>query len=147
MVLEEDEGFSDWSHRLENRQEQEVQDVFRAQQLRPSAPQCKPEAGEEKQQEEEEEGEQEPELRSQEAPEPSQRLPEKVCDSLRTSLLLSRSEKGRLPALLLFYSRCSASGRKSGRRTAHQSFCHRTTGCSTPEVNQRTGRPTWRQGR
>lgn len=30
FVLEEDEGFSDWSHRLENRNEPEVQDNFRA---------------------------------------------------------------------------------------------------------------------
>lgn len=58
MVLEEDEGFSDWSHRLENRNEQEVRDDCRARVQRPLTPQWKPEPEEEKQQdgEGEEEG-------------------------------------------------------------------------------------------
>ncbi|XP_010767135.1 lymphocyte-specific protein 1-like [Notothenia coriiceps] len=51
LVLEEDEGFSDWSHRLENRPEQEVQDDCRARVQRPSTQQRKPETGEEKQHE------------------------------------------------------------------------------------------------
>ncbi|XP_070685886.1 non-muscle caldesmon-like [Pempheris klunzingeri] len=55
LVLEEDEGFSDWSHRLENRHEQEVQDDCRVREQRPSPAQCKPEPEEEKQQEDEEE--------------------------------------------------------------------------------------------
>ncbi|XP_030582023.1 lymphocyte-specific protein 1-like isoform X2 [Archocentrus centrarchus] len=37
LVLDEDEGFSDWSHRLENRNEQEMQDGCRAREQRPSA--------------------------------------------------------------------------------------------------------------
>lgn len=61
-VLEEDEGFSDWSHRLENRPEQEVQD-FRLTR-RPAAQRTK------------EEG-QEPEHSSQ-SQEHSSRPPEKV---------------------------------------------------------------------
>lgn len=83
LVLEEDEGFSDWSHRLENRHE--VQDDCRAQERRPSAPQQKPEAGEE----EVEEREREPEQRSK-SRDPSPRFPEKVSDAgatLKTSLL------------------------------------------------------------
>ncbi|KAM4596378.1 uncharacterized protein V3H82_015910 isoform 3-T4 [Fundulus diaphanus] len=36
-VLEEDEGFSDWSHRLENRNEQEVPDNFRAKKQKSAA--------------------------------------------------------------------------------------------------------------
>ncbi|XP_033961493.1 non-muscle caldesmon-like isoform X1 [Pseudochaenichthys georgianus] len=46
LVLEEDEGFSDWSHRLENRPEQ---DDCRARVQKPSTQQRKPETGEEKQ--------------------------------------------------------------------------------------------------
>ncbi|KAJ4946907.1 hypothetical protein JOQ06_008950 [Pogonophryne albipinna] len=48
LVLEEDEGFSDWSHRLENRPEQ---DDCRARVQKPSTQQRKPETGEEKQHE------------------------------------------------------------------------------------------------
>ncbi|XP_008295538.1 non-muscle caldesmon-like isoform X1 [Stegastes partitus] len=48
LVLEEDEGFSDWSNRLENRNEQETQDDCRARELRAAAP---AEPGKEKQQE------------------------------------------------------------------------------------------------
>ncbi|XP_029284363.1 lymphocyte-specific protein 1-like [Cottoperca gobio] len=59
FVLEEDEGFSDWSQRLENRNEQEVQDDCRARVQRPSTPQGKPEPEEEKQQGGEEEKQQE----------------------------------------------------------------------------------------
>ncbi|KAK5874441.1 hypothetical protein PBY51_019385 [Eleginops maclovinus] len=54
LVLEEDEGFSDWSHRLENRPEQEVQDDCRARVQRPSTQQRKPGTKEEKQHEGEE---------------------------------------------------------------------------------------------
>uniref|UniRef100_A0AAQ5XMY4 Lymphocyte specific protein 1 a n=1 Tax=Amphiprion ocellaris TaxID=80972 RepID=A0AAQ5XMY4_AMPOC len=54
LVLEEDEGFSDWSNRLENRNEQEVQDDCRTRRPRASAP-AEPEK--EKQQEEEEQQE------------------------------------------------------------------------------------------
>ncbi|XP_035032502.2 non-muscle caldesmon [Hippoglossus stenolepis] len=54
LVLEEDEGFSDWSHRLENRNEQEVQHVCRVRERTPStAPRWKPGPEEEKQDEEE----------------------------------------------------------------------------------------------
>ncbi|XP_040891038.1 lymphocyte-specific protein 1-like isoform X2 [Toxotes jaculatrix] len=56
LVLEEDEGFSDWSHRLENRNEQEVPDDCRARVRTPSVPQWKPGPEEEKQQEDEEQG-------------------------------------------------------------------------------------------
>lgn len=37
LVLEEDEGFSDWSHRLENRSEPDSQDDCRMKEQRPSA--------------------------------------------------------------------------------------------------------------
>nr|XP_046251745.1 lymphocyte-specific protein 1-like isoform X2 [Scatophagus argus] len=80
LVLEEDEGFSDWTHRLEHRNEQEVQDDCRATVQRPSTPQWKLEPEEEKQQEDEEQQEQEecePErsIRSQEAsPRPAEKL-------------------------------------------------------------------------
>ncbi|XP_062417909.1 lymphocyte-specific protein 1-like isoform X2 [Pungitius pungitius] len=78
LVQEEDEGFSDWSHKLENRGEQEVQDVSR----RPST-RRKPEPGEEKQQKGEEEEEKEvkegcePE-RSSRSKEASSRPPQKM---------------------------------------------------------------------
>ncbi|XP_023262706.1 non-muscle caldesmon-like [Seriola lalandi dorsalis] len=80
LVLEEDEGFSDWSHRLENRSEQEVQDDSRARVQTRSAPQWKPRAEEKKLKEDEEEEKvegREPESssRSQEA---STRPPEKM---------------------------------------------------------------------
>ncbi|XP_054472263.1 lymphocyte-specific protein 1-like [Anoplopoma fimbria] len=57
LVLEEDEGFSDWSHRLENRSEPEVQDDSRAGLKRPSTQRWKPETKEEKRQEGEEQEE------------------------------------------------------------------------------------------
>uniref|UniRef100_A0A8C2WJN8 Uncharacterized protein n=1 Tax=Cyclopterus lumpus TaxID=8103 RepID=A0A8C2WJN8_CYCLU len=81
LVLEEDEGFSDWSHRLENRSEQEVQQDCRAGLQRPSTHRRKPRPEEEKRQEgeekekEKEEEEEEEGCRSQEA---STRPPEKV---------------------------------------------------------------------
>lgn len=53
LVLEEDEGFSDWSHRLENRNEQEVPEDCRTTAQRPS--QWKLETEEKKQCEDEEE--------------------------------------------------------------------------------------------
>ncbi|XP_044071243.1 non-muscle caldesmon-like isoform X2 [Siniperca chuatsi] len=86
LVLEEDEGFSDWSHRLENR-ELEVTDDCRARVQRLSTPQRKPQPEEEKQQEdEEEEGcERGRSGRSQEA---STRPPEKMSSNrkeVRTS--------------------------------------------------------------
>ncbi|XP_074522910.1 uncharacterized protein LOC141788022 isoform X2 [Halichoeres trimaculatus] len=56
LVLEEDEGFSDWSHRLENRNEQEVPDDCRARVQRSSTPQWKPKSGGENHQEVQEEG-------------------------------------------------------------------------------------------
>lgn len=77
MVLEEDEGFSDWSHRLENRNEAEVPEDGRATVQRPSTPQWKPEPEEEKQQDDEEEEGCEPE-RSDRSQEASPRPPEKV---------------------------------------------------------------------
>ncbi|XP_068584879.1 lymphocyte-specific protein 1-like [Cebidichthys violaceus] len=55
LVLEEDEGFSDWSHRLENRSEQEARDDCRAGLQRPLTQRWKPEPEEEKRQEGEEE--------------------------------------------------------------------------------------------
>ncbi|KAM6943549.1 lymphocyte-specific protein 1-like [Xenentodon cancila] len=58
QVLEEDEGFSDWSHRLENRNEHEAQDEFRLKELRPSGP---PDPEEAKQQEDGEEDRGKPE--------------------------------------------------------------------------------------
>uniref|UniRef100_UPI0037E78FA6 lymphocyte-specific protein 1-like isoform X2 n=1 Tax=Semicossyphus pulcher TaxID=241346 RepID=UPI0037E78FA6 len=51
FVLEEDEGFSDGSHRLENRTEQEVPEDCRARLQRSSTPQRKPQPEEEKQKE------------------------------------------------------------------------------------------------
>ncbi|XP_071401480.1 non-muscle caldesmon-like [Centroberyx affinis] len=65
LVLEEDEGFSDWSHKLENRREQEVQESRRVRENRPATPRWKPDPEEEKEEES---------SRSQEA---SGRLPEK----------------------------------------------------------------------
>ncbi|KAK2854263.1 hypothetical protein Q5P01_006924 [Channa striata] len=79
LVLEEDEGFSDWSHRLENRHEQEVQNKCRGRDSKPSAPQWKPEL--------KEEGGQEAEQRSL-SQEPSTRPPEKtptIPKEVRTS--------------------------------------------------------------
>lgn len=85
---EEDEGFSDWSHRLENRGEQEVQDVPRRPLTR-----RKPEPGVEKRQKGEEEEEKEEEEgcepeRSSRSKEASSRPPEKVkhpTDQSRTT--------------------------------------------------------------
>ncbi len=84
LVLEEDEGFSDWSHRLENRNEQEVQDECARLQT-PSAARWKQEPEEEKQQEdEEEEEEREAEPRGW-SKETSAKLPEKVQNTPRLS--------------------------------------------------------------
>uniref|UniRef100_UPI003AAE2F93 lymphocyte-specific protein 1-like n=1 Tax=Centroberyx gerrardi TaxID=166262 RepID=UPI003AAE2F93 len=69
LVLEEDEGFSDWSHKLENRREQEVQESCRVRENRPATHRWKPDPEEEKEEEKEESS------RFQEA---SGRLPEKV---------------------------------------------------------------------
>ncbi|XP_078140643.1 uncharacterized protein LOC139929663 [Centroberyx gerrardi] len=71
LVLEEDEGFSDWSHKLENRREQEVQESCRVRENRPATHRWKPDPEEEKEEEKEESS------RFQEA---SGRLPEKMCD-------------------------------------------------------------------
>lgn len=76
LVLEEDEGFGDWSHRLENRNEQEGQDDCKAREQTPSAPQCKP-GPEEAKQQEDEEGAREPD-RSSRSQEASTRTPGKV---------------------------------------------------------------------
>nr|XP_020443978.1 caldesmon, smooth muscle-like [Monopterus albus] len=73
LVLEEDEGFSDWTHRLENRHEQEAQDNCRASEQRPSAPQW----AEPEDQEDKEEVGQEAEQSSQ-SQEPSASPPEKM---------------------------------------------------------------------
>ncbi|XP_077942037.1 uncharacterized protein LOC120808674 [Gasterosteus aculeatus] len=79
---EEDEGFSDWSHRLENRGEQEVQDVPRRPLTRRKPEpgvDGKRQKGEEEEEKEEEEG-CEPE-RSSRSKEASSRPPEKMtCD-------------------------------------------------------------------
>ncbi|KAM7014982.1 uncharacterized protein LKV04_013055 [Tautogolabrus adspersus] len=76
LVLEEDEGFSDWSHRLENRNDQEVPVACRARVQRSLPPQWKPESEVEKQQEKEEEEGCNPEQssRSQEASRPTQKM-------------------------------------------------------------------------
>ncbi|XP_024909366.1 lymphocyte-specific protein 1-like [Cynoglossus semilaevis] len=66
LVLDEDEGFSDWSHRLENRNEQEVQNICRAGKLSLQDPQWKPGPVEEKQQGKEEWQQPEGSIRSQE---------------------------------------------------------------------------------
>ncbi|XP_041793708.1 lymphocyte-specific protein 1-like [Chelmon rostratus] len=82
-ALEEDEGFSDWSHRLENRNEQEVSDDCRTRVQRPSTP----EPEEEKQQEDEEEEGRQPQ-RSDRSQGASTRPPEKMSSSrkeVRTS--------------------------------------------------------------
>ncbi|XP_042347097.1 LOW QUALITY PROTEIN: non-muscle caldesmon-like [Plectropomus leopardus] len=79
LVLEEDEGFSDWSHRLESRNEQEVQDDCRARVQRP--PQWKPEAEEEKQQQEKEEEEGGEPQQSSQSQEASTRPPEKLSSN------------------------------------------------------------------
>ncbi|XP_031179499.2 non-muscle caldesmon-like isoform X1 [Sander lucioperca] len=95
LVLEEDEGFSDWSHRLEGRNEQEVQDDCRARVQRPSTQQWKPEPGQEKQQqgEEDEKGcEPERSSRSQEA---LTRPPEKMSSN-RYSSTVFLSQDARL---------------------------------------------------
>ncbi|XP_037610053.1 uncharacterized protein LOC119478994 [Sebastes umbrosus] len=114
LVLEEDEGFSDWSHRLENRTEQEVQDNCRTRVQRPSTQQWKPEPKEKKQQEGEEEEGCEPE-RSSWSQEASTTPPEKTSSS--------RKEIRDVIQLNVFLS--------AGRQ-----------GCSTPQANQQTGLPT-----
>ncbi|XP_039991708.1 lymphocyte-specific protein 1-like isoform X2 [Xiphias gladius] len=86
LVLEEDEGFGDWSHRLENRNEQEGQDDCKAREQTPSAPQCKP-GPEEAKQQADEEGAREPD-RSSRSQEASTRTPGKVSSNkkeVRTS--------------------------------------------------------------
>ncbi|KAM4743889.1 uncharacterized protein FYW61_000099 isoform 3-T3 [Anableps anableps] len=83
FVLEEDEGFSDWSHRLENRNEQEVQENFRVKEHKPSAASG---AGEYKHEDNEEAGRREHGGRSSE--EASTRYSEKASSSqtpVRTS--------------------------------------------------------------
>ncbi|XP_033476531.2 uncharacterized protein LOC117253260 isoform X1 [Epinephelus lanceolatus] len=80
LVLDEDEGFSDWSHRLESRNEQEVQDDCKARVQRLSTPQWKPEPEEGKQQEGEEEEGCVPE-RSSRSQEASTRPPEKMSNN------------------------------------------------------------------
>lgn len=87
FVLEEDEGFSDWSHRLENRSEHEVSEDCRATVQRASTLQWKQEPEEEKGQEDEEEEQCEPERsgRPQEAP---PRPPEKVLSAPNRLILL-----------------------------------------------------------
>ncbi|XP_029354766.1 lymphocyte-specific protein 1-like isoform X2 [Echeneis naucrates] len=85
LVLEEDEGFSDWSHRLENRGEQDGQLDCRARERPPSAPQWKPGQEKGKRQEdeevvEEEEEGKEPE-RSSQSKEASVSPPEKMCSN------------------------------------------------------------------
>lgn len=54
-ALEEDEGFSDWSHRMENRGEQEVSEQWRRGPQTTASLEGKAEAGEEEQPEDEEE--------------------------------------------------------------------------------------------
>ncbi|XP_023187998.1 non-muscle caldesmon-like isoform X2 [Xiphophorus maculatus] len=79
FVLEEDEGFSDWSHRLENRHETEEQENCRAKEHKPSA-------ASESKHEDEEEGRGEDRGRTSE--EGSTRLSEKTSSSqtpVRTS--------------------------------------------------------------
>ncbi|XP_041845071.1 lymphocyte-specific protein 1-like isoform X2 [Melanotaenia boesemani] len=61
LVLDEDEGFSDWSHRLENRNEHEVQDDCKAKEQRTSA---HPGPEKEKEQEYEEDDRGKPKQRS-----------------------------------------------------------------------------------
>ncbi|GLD55768.1 lymphocyte-specific protein 1-like isoform X2 [Lates japonicus] len=84
LVLEEDEGFSDWSHRLEV-----LQDDCRAREQTRSTPQWKPGHEEKKKQEDGEEEEEGPEpARSSQAQEASTRPPEKISSSkkeVRTS--------------------------------------------------------------
>ncbi|XP_045889175.1 lymphocyte-specific protein 1-like [Micropterus dolomieu] len=95
LVLEEDEGFSDWSHRLENRNEQEVPDDCKAQVQGLSTPQQKPEAEEEKQQEDEEEEGCEPQ-QSGWSVEASTRPPEKMSSN-RKEVRMSYSSTVFLP--------------------------------------------------
>ncbi|TKS69495.1 Lymphocyte-specific protein 1 47 kDa actin-binding protein 52 kDa phosphoprotein [Collichthys lucidus] len=92
LVLEEDEGFSDWSNRLENRNDQEVPDDCRARVQRPSTAQWKPNPKEEKQQKDDEEEEVEEETCETEQSGRSQRVstrpPEKMSNNrkeVRTS--------------------------------------------------------------
>ncbi|XP_019112688.1 lymphocyte-specific protein 1-like isoform X1 [Larimichthys crocea] len=92
LVLEEDEGFSDWSNRLENRNDQEVPDDCRARVQRPSTAQWKPEPKEEKQQKDDDEEEVEEEACETEQSGRSQRVstrpPEKMSNNrkeVRTS--------------------------------------------------------------
>ncbi|XP_041640698.1 lymphocyte-specific protein 1-like isoform X2 [Cheilinus undulatus] len=93
LVLEEDEGFSDWTHRLENRNEQEVQDTCGAR-LQRSTTSEKPETGEENHQEDREEG-RNPEWsrQSQEAP---TKPPEKMSSN-RKEVRMSYSSTVFLP--------------------------------------------------
>lgn len=67
LGLDEDEGFSDWSHRLETRNEQEMQNGCRAKEQRPSASPPKPQSDQHQVEEEgqEEAGGLEPRSRTQ----------------------------------------------------------------------------------
>lgn len=70
-ALEEDEGFGDWSHRMENRGEQEVLEEWRRRAQTTPSLERKAEPGEEKQPEDEEEESQEASRRSPEVKTPS----------------------------------------------------------------------------
>ncbi|XP_042263966.1 non-muscle caldesmon-like isoform X2 [Thunnus maccoyii] len=86
LVLDEDEGFSDWSHRLENRNESEAQCDSMTREQRPSTLQWKPDKKEKQQEDEEKQG-WEPE-RSSRSLEASTRPPEKLSSNkkeVRTS--------------------------------------------------------------
>ena len=92
LVLDEDEGFSDWSHRLENRNEHEAQEDCRVKEQRPSAS-ADPEKDKEQGDEEEDGGER----RSSE--EASTQPPEKVLSQLDILLPLSRIVAYTFPVL------------------------------------------------
>ncbi|XP_068431494.1 lymphocyte-specific protein 1-like [Clinocottus analis] len=95
LVLEEDEGFSDWSHRLENRGEPEVQRNSGAGLQRPSTQRWKPRLEEEKRQEGEEEDDEDEEEkgceagRSSRSQEASTRPPEMSIDRKEVKMAYS----------------------------------------------------------
>lgn len=123
LLLEEDEGFSDWSHRLE------VPDQNRSMEQTPSEPQWKPEAVEEKFQMEQEEQEPFQEQRPAEKVRTEQFIAEHPAGR-QTSDGTGMNHTGRI--LLLCFRRPAE--KEPGRCLVPQSSCRRTA-----------GHPTWWQ--
>ncbi|XP_039457656.1 lymphocyte-specific protein 1-like [Oreochromis aureus] len=99
LGLDEDEGFSDWSHRLETRNEQEMQNGCRAKEQRPSASPPKPQSDQHQVDEEgqEEAGGLEPRSRTQdtstEAPVKTSSDKKEVRTSYSSSVFLAHDTR------------------------------------------------------